>query len=154
MNGQVVTVGVDGSKSSLEALRFAVEEARLRHGTVRAVTAWQVDTLYAGYGGALLEEEDAAHEKAATELQDKAIQIVLRDTDDAPLIERRVVRGHPAQSLVDLSRDAALLVVGTEHKGLVKRAAVGSTSAYCSRFSKVPVAVVPFVDQQLHGLGD
>jgi nucleotide-binding universal stress UspA family protein len=153
MNGQVITVGVDGSKSSLDALRFGLEEARLRKGTVRAVTAWQVDTLNAGYGGILLQEENSAHEKVATELQDKAIDIVLRETDDAPLIERRVVRGHPGQALVDLSRDAALLVVGTEHKGLVKRAAVGSTSAYCTRLSKVPVAVVPFIDQELHGLG-
>jgi nucleotide-binding universal stress UspA family protein len=154
MNSQVITVGVDGSRSSSDALRFALAEARLRGGTVRAVTAWQVDTLYAGYGGILLHEENAVHEKAATELQDRAIQVVLRETPEAPLIERRVVRGDSGQVLVQLSRDAALLVVGTEHKGLVKRAAVGSTSGYCTRLSKVPVAVVPFVDQELHGLAD
>lgn len=154
MNSQVITVGVDGSKSSSDALRFALAEGKLRGGTVRAVTAWQADTLYAGYGGILLQEENAAHEKAATELQDRAIEAVLRETDDAPVIERQVVRGDPGHVLVELSRHAALLVVGTEHKGLVKRAAVGSTSAYCTRFSKVPVAVVPFVDQELHGLDD
>ena len=154
MNSQVITVGVDGSKSSSDALRFALAEGKLRGGTVRAVTTWQADTLYAGYGGILLQEETAAHEKAATELQDRAIEVVLRETDDAPVIERRVVRGDPGHVLVELSRRAALLVVGTEHKGLVKRAAVGSTSAYCTRFSKVPVAVVPFVDQELHGLDD
>lgn len=60
----------------------------------------------------------------------------------------------PVMSWWSFPRHAALLVVGTEHKGLVKRAAVGSTSAYCTRFSKIPVAVVPFVDQELHGLDD
>lgn len=154
MNSQVITVGVDGTKSSSDALRFALAEAKLRHGTVRAVTAWQADTVYAGYGGILLREENAAHEKAATELQDKAIQVVLRETADAPLVEHRVVRGHPGEALVELSEDAALLVVGTEHKGVVKRVTVGSTSAYCTRYSRVPVVVVPFVDQELHGLSD
>ncbi|HEU4567944.1 MAG TPA: universal stress protein [Marmoricola sp.] len=154
MTDQVITVGVDGSKSSADALRFAIEEARLRGATVRAVTSWQLDTVYAGYGGALLPEESAAHEKAATELQDRAILSVVRDLHDVPLIERRVVRGHPGQALVEYSRDAAMLVVGTEHKGVVKRAVVGSTSAYCSRYSRVPVVVVPFVDAEVHGLSD
>jgi nucleotide-binding universal stress UspA family protein len=154
MNSQVITVGVDGSRSSSDALRFALAEARLRGAIVRAVTVWQADTVYAGYGGILLQEESAAHEKAAAELQDKAIQVVLREMADAPLIERRVVRGHPGNELLELARDAALLVVGTEHKGVVKRATVGSTSAYCTRYSKVPIAVVPFVDRELHGLSD
>jgi len=154
MTGQVITVGIDGSKSSADALRFAIDEARFRGGSVRAVTAWQADTFYAGYGGVLLQEESAAHEKTATELQDRAVESVVRDLHDVPLIERRVVRAHPGQALVDLSRDAAMLVVGTEHKGVVKRAVVGSTSAWCSRYSRIPVVVVPFVDQDVHGLSD
>jgi hypothetical protein len=43
-----------------------------------------------------------------------------------------------------------MLVVGTEHKGALKRVAAGSTSAYCNKYSRVPVVVVPFVDQELH----
>src|SRR5690242_20834522 len=85
MTGAVITVGVDSSKSSADALRFAIEEARLRGATIRAVTAWQADTIYAGYGGVLLQEENAAHEKAATELQDNAIAAVARGLDDVPL---------------------------------------------------------------------
>lgn len=154
MTGPVITVGVDGTKSSADALRYAIDEARLRGGTVRAVTAWQADTIYAGYGGVLLQEENAEHEKAATELQDKAIQMVVRDLKDVPLIERRVVRAHPGQALVELSRDASLLVVGTEHKGVLKRAVVGSTGAYCVKYSRIPVIVVPFVDAEVHGLSD
>ena len=98
MAGPVITVGVDGSKSSADALRFAIDEARRREGTVRAVTAWQSDTIHAGYGGVLLQEENAAHEKAATELQDKAISSVVRGMGDVPLIERRVVRAHPGHT--------------------------------------------------------
>ena len=37
----VIVVGVDGSKSSRDAIRWAVEEARLRKTTVQALYAWQ-----------------------------------------------------------------------------------------------------------------
>ena len=40
-----VVVGIDGSDGAQEALRFAVEEARLRGAVVRAVMAWKFDTL-------------------------------------------------------------------------------------------------------------
>ena len=37
-----VVVGLDGSGGAVEALRFAVEEARIRGVAVKAVTAWHV----------------------------------------------------------------------------------------------------------------
>lgn len=151
MTDQIITVGVDGSKSSLEALRFALDEAQLRDATVRAVTAWQVQEIYAADSGALFPEERAGYEKRATELQDKAVESVTRGREESPPIERQIVRAEPGQALVEYSRDATLLVVGTEHKGILKRVAVGSTSAYCSRRSRVPVVVVPYVDPELYG---
>ena len=36
----LIVVGVDGSEPSLAALRWAVDEARLRHGKVLLITAW------------------------------------------------------------------------------------------------------------------
>ncbi len=150
MNGQVITVGVDGSKASTAAVKFALDEARLRGATVRAVTAWEVETAYAARGFPLLDEERTAHEKSATRVQDKALERALHSMEDAPAIKRRVVRGQPGQALVALSTDAALLVVGTEHKGALKRAVMGSTSAYCVKHSRAPVVVVPFVDPDLY----
>ena len=40
-----IVVGVDGSDGSLEALGFAIEEARLRNAQLRVVTAWSVPPL-------------------------------------------------------------------------------------------------------------
>lgn len=150
MHGKVITVGVDGSKASTTAMQFALEEAKLRSATVRAVTAWESDTAYAARGFPLLDEERAAHVKSATAVQDKAIELALQAMSDAPSIERRIVRGRPGQALVALSADAGLLVVGTEHKGVLKRVVVGSTSAHCAKYSRVPVVVVPFVDPDLY----
>lgn len=150
MHGQVITVGVDGSKASATAVQFALEEAKLRGSTVRAVTAWESETAYSARGFPLLEEERAALVKSATTVQDKAIELALRTVKDSPSIDRRIVRGRPGQALVALSADAGLLVVGTEHKGALKRVVVGSTSAHCAKYSRVPVVVVPFVDPDLY----
>ena len=38
----MIVVGVDGSASSRDAIRWAVDEARVRKTTVRAVYAWQL----------------------------------------------------------------------------------------------------------------
>ncbi len=150
MPEEIITVGVDGSKASASAVQFAFEEAKLRGATVRAVTAWEAETAYAARGFPLLDEERAAHVKSATTVQDKTMQLALRAVEDAPTIERKVVRGRPGQALVELSADASLLVVGTEHKGALKRVVVGSTSAHCAKYSRVPVVVVPFVDPDLY----
>lgn len=150
MEGHVITVGVDGSKASTTAVRFALDEARLRGATVRAVTAWESDTPAAARGFPLLDEEVTAHHKAATAVQDSTIEFALRAVQEAPEIERRIVRGRPGEALVALSADAVLLVVGTEHKGALKRVVVGSTSAHCAKYSRVPVVVVPFVDPDLY----
>lgn len=147
MDAEVITVGVDGSKSSSTALGFAVEEARRRQCTLRVVTAWQPATVYRVDGGSLFKEERAAYEKKARELQDRAVRDVAGEGSELPDIERMVVQGEPGGALVELSRDAALLLVGTVHKGILKRAAVGSTSHYCVRHSRVPVVVVPFVTE-------
>ena len=40
-----IVVGVDGSDSSLSALDWALEEARLRTGQVHVVTAWHYPVI-------------------------------------------------------------------------------------------------------------
>ncbi|MEO5608372.1 MAG: universal stress protein [Ornithinibacter sp.] len=150
MDGHVITVGVDGSRASTAAVQFAIDEAKLRGASLRVVTAWESDTAYAARGFPLLDEERVALVKSATTVQDRAIELALQAAEEPPSIVRRVVRGRPGKALVALSADADLLVVGTEHKGALKRVVMGSTSAYCTRYSRVPVVVVPFVNPDLY----
>lgn len=46
-----ILAGVDGSAPSRLALEWAVTEARLRHGQVRVVTAWQFPPSPSGWKG-------------------------------------------------------------------------------------------------------
>ena len=43
MPNQLLVVGLDGTDRSHDALRFAIAEARLRRGSVEAITAWNAD---------------------------------------------------------------------------------------------------------------
>ena len=45
-----IVVGVDGSESSLDALRWAVDEGRRRHWAVKAILAWTQPYVGRVYG--------------------------------------------------------------------------------------------------------
>ena len=140
-----IAVGVDGSPASHSALRFALTEATRRAGRVRVITAWTWIGDHARYASVVAP-------KLAQQTQDRTIESVLTEADAVPPIDRSVLEGLPAQALVAASRDCDLLVVGTNHKGILKRVMDGSVSAYCVRHSQIPVAVVPFIDDGLESL--
>ena len=58
-------------------------------------------------------------------------------------VETRLVEGHPGAVLVDVSRDARLLVVGSRGRGGFKDLLMGSVSTSCVHHAQCPVVVVP-----------
>ena len=142
MKPGAVAVGVDGSPASDAALAFAMEEAVAGRRDVHAVTAWWI-------GPALPEEHGArrdVHHQQAERVQAAAIDRVLGHTAAPVQIHRVVAHGPPPDVLVDRARDEYLLVIGTSHKGNIKRALEGSVSADCVRRCVRPVIVVPYVE--------
>jgi nucleotide-binding universal stress UspA family protein len=142
----VILVGVDYSEGARAALAFAHEEARLRGGTLRAVHAWQFGVVdYGGFGGFetsvpgtgdILELRDVA----AAAL-DATVREALRDLDEVNL-EQRVIEGTPGAVLVDESRDADLLVVGSRGRGGFAQLLLGSVSQQCAHHAACPVVIV------------
>ena len=137
-----IVVGVDGSPSSVAALRWAISEAELTGDTVEAVMAWQYPTSAGGFGWApvIMDETlnlEAFAEKTLTQVIDGATQ---PQTDVT--IERRVVEGCPPSVLVDASTDADLLVVGSRGHGTFADALIGSVSQNCAHHAKCPVVIV------------
>jgi nucleotide-binding universal stress UspA family protein len=56
----------------------------------------------------------------------------------------RVLRGHPAEVLVEAAADAAMLVVGRSgHGGLSELLRLGSVARACTEHAPCPVVVVP-----------
>jgi nucleotide-binding universal stress UspA family protein len=99
----VIVVGVDHSAGAKAALRFALEEARLRQATLRIVHAWQFGHIGAtGLEGALPavggELED--FRRGAEAALDETLRDVGAETDGVAL-ERRVDQGTAAAVLIE-----------------------------------------------------
>ena len=135
-------VGVDGSRSSRAALRWAVRQARLTGGTVDAVIAWQIPTILKNYMWAPIYLEEAGD---CAEGARKKIDAVISDEiqpADSRLVRSQVVRGHPAQVLLGASADADMLVVGSRGHGSFAEALLGSASQHCVHHAHCPVVVM------------
>ncbi|MFJ3221021.1 universal stress protein [Kitasatospora sp. NPDC086801] len=145
-----VVVGTDGSEAARRAVLFALREAQLRGVTVRAVCAFGPGSGHTGQSdlgtpawpriGGLTTH---LHDIVAREVTDSVDE--LRQQVGEPLVEVEVRcdRGRPAQVLLEESRDASLLVVGTRGAGVWGRLALGSTSTEVIHHAHVPVVVVP-----------
>jgi nucleotide-binding universal stress UspA family protein len=131
-----VVVGVDGSPASLEALRWAVEQARRADAAVTAVMAWTVPQVY-DWPMPTAEQLDLSTEDALR----KAVHAAV-DEDDRPSVQLRVAGGHPAEVLLGASAAADLLVVGHRGLGSFSQALLGSTARYCIDHATCPVVVV------------
>jgi nucleotide-binding universal stress UspA family protein len=140
----LIVVGVDHSAGAKVALRFALEEAELRQATLRAVHAWQL-----GYIGATgLEGGFPAVGSGLQELRDAAgaaLEATLQEAipdSRAVEIERRIVEGPPAAVLLEESRGADLLVVGSRGHGGFAQLLLGSVSQQCAQHAECPVVIV------------
>jgi nucleotide-binding universal stress UspA family protein len=140
----VIVVGVDHSAGAKEALRFALEEARLRQATLRAVHAWQFGYIGAtGMEGALPAIGGELHEyRAAAEAAlDATLREAIPDAGEVE-VERHVVEGAPAAVLVEESRGADMLVVGSRGHGGFAQLLLGSVSQQCAHHAECPVVIV------------
>jgi nucleotide-binding universal stress UspA family protein len=147
----VIVVGVDHSDSAKAALRFALEEARLRQARVRVVHAWQFRPPYGrtvavdGVPLVLGANLDGFSRAAATELD--AIIAEAAPGAGGFGIEKRVEQGDPATVLIDQSRDADLLVLGSRGHGGFASLLLGSVSQVCAKHAACPVVIVRGRDQ-------
>jgi nucleotide-binding universal stress UspA family protein len=136
-----VVVGVDESPAAAAALTWAAGHAVESGRPLRVVHAWTAPSR-AATGIA------RAHHREATSADARArITRVVLETLGENTPELRwtldVQPGAPGPVLVERSRGALVLVVGTqEHTGL-RRAVAGSVSHYCLSHAAVPVVAVP-----------
>lgn len=150
-----IIVGVHGSLGSLQALRYAADEARQRDVPLLPVTAWLPP------GGDMAERRNPSPYLRKL-WRDAALQR-LWDAFDAGLggvppdlrVEPHVARGETGPVLVDIaSHPDDLLIIGTGRRG-VGRMLRRSVSRYCLAHATCPVLAVPpspLMDEMSHGL--
>ncbi|MDQ2812032.1 MAG: universal stress protein [Actinomycetota bacterium] len=137
-----IVVGVDGSPSSRTALRWAVRQANLTNGTVDAVMAWEIPMVLQSYGFApIYVEEDGSFEENAKKTIEAVISEETEPTD-SQRVRSLVIKGHPAQVLLDAAAGADLLVVGSRGHGQFADALLGSVSQNCVHHAPCPVLIL------------
>jgi nucleotide-binding universal stress UspA family protein len=137
-----VLVGVDGSSTSENAIEFAFEEASLRRVPLIALYVWWLlpthnlgPDLPGHYG------LDEAREEARRLLA----EIMAGWTGkfpDVPLQSRPVQGMNPSHELIDASREAGLVVVGSRGRGGFAGLLLGSVGRDLIGHALCPVAVV------------
>ena len=132
-----VVAGVDGSDSSLAALRWAAAHARRTGAIVEAVIAWQPPAAYDW----LPEGSTVDFEGTAREILDEAVGAIAGVYPDVPLL-RQLAPGHPAEVLIRVAKGADLLVVGCRGRGGFASQLVGSVSLHCVIRARCPVMVL------------
>ncbi|MFD5873174.1 universal stress protein [Streptomyces sp. NPDC060322] len=135
-----IVVGVDGSDASIKALRWAVHQAELTGDTVEAVNSWE----YPATGWASMMPgmpEDFDPQAVATVALNEALEEALGG-EGAAAVEKIVVIGNPAQTLLERSRGANLLVVGARGYSGFKATLLGSVSLHVAQHATCPVTVV------------
>ncbi|MCX6498537.1 MAG: universal stress protein [Arthrobacter sp.] len=130
-----IVVGVDGSAESRAAMDWAVEEAKLRDGRVLAVTAWNFPYLSNGFGQAW------SYEGFETDAQAILDEERARVLDQGVEITGRVAQGSPASVLVEASRDADVVAIGSRGLGGFAGLVLGSTSTQTVHHAHCPVLV-------------
>jgi nucleotide-binding universal stress UspA family protein len=136
-----IVAGVDGSPSSIEALRWAIRQAELTGATVDAVIAWQYPFATGGLGWAPASGMD---DTDYGELAAKALAAAVGEAGlpDGVPVHEIVMAGDPALVLLERAADADLLVVGSRGHGTFADALLGSVSQRCVHHAQCPVVVM------------
>jgi nucleotide-binding universal stress UspA family protein len=151
-----IIVGVHGSLGSLQALRFAAEEARQRDVPLLPVIAWVPP------GGDLAERRHSSPylrkiwREAAWDRLKTAFDDGLGGMPGDLQVEPHVERGETGVVLVDVANQPEdLLIIGMGRRGHLGRLFNSSVGRYCLAHAKCPVLAVPpsaLMDAVGHGL--
>jgi nucleotide-binding universal stress UspA family protein len=138
-----IVVGVDGSAHSHQALEWALAYAEELHLDVTAVHAWQFPYAY-GSGATILAPDEFSVQ--ARRVLDSAVDKAASEHPSVR-VERHVVEGHPARVLIEQSKGAHMLIVGSRGHGAFVGAFIGSVSQHCVSRAHCPVLIVREADR-------
>jgi nucleotide-binding universal stress UspA family protein len=136
-----VVVGVDGSATSAPALRWAVGEASTRRLPLHLVSAWNPSYDIDALGLATRTVED--HCRAVLD----AARDEVADVDPSIHVTSTTYIGPATTALVQASRQADTLVVGSRGLRAVPAFLLGATSLEVAAHAACPVVVVRATDR-------
>ena len=135
-----VVVGIAGGTRSDEAVRRGAQEAQARGAALVLVHAYAVPAVPSVAGPLRTPEMRRYAEDVAAQLVSRAARLARSSAEGPLLIRTAVLRGAPADVLLEQVGPQDLLVIGCHRSRL--RHSVGSTVRTCVRARRCPVLVV------------
>jgi nucleotide-binding universal stress UspA family protein len=140
-SGQWIVVGADGSDGSGDAIRWAAAAAAWHNVELRIVHALQLAELY--YGGGMAGTGDLFNV-----VRQDAVRIVRNAVETAHSVRENLTIStdcpveSPGSLLIDLSRDARMVVVGHTGRGGFVGMLVGATASVVAAHTHCPAGVI------------
>lgn len=142
LTSRSVVVGVDGSRSAVDAALWAVDEAVDRDIPLRLVYAIEPRSAE--------DAQQAARDLATAEIAVRYVFTAVEATDKPVKIEIEILQATPTHALLEASRNAAMLCVGSVGLKSSGQGHVGSTAAALASAAHCPVAIVQGHDPMLN----
>ena len=140
-----IVAGVDGSAPSDAAVRWAARESLLRVvplKLVHIIAAPAITNVLAPVPA----EMDQWQDEQARRIVGDAADLVHRIANDAgasaPVVSTEIYYSTTIPTLIDLSKDAEMVVVGSRGHGALRRGLLGSVSTALVHHAHCPVAVI------------
>lgn len=138
--GVMIVVGVDGSRTGLEAAGWAAREAHLRGSTLRvvhAMAAWASEPVESGR----LAEVGRWMREGGTTVLAAGVDRARHEAPDLT-VDSALLPGDPREALIVAAREAELLVVGNHGLGGFRGLLLGSVAYGVAGHAPSHVAVV------------
>ena len=142
-----IIVGVDGSGHSQRALEWAMTEAAIRHLPLTIITVHPAIEGY--FGGVVTSAQDQElTEQARAAVTAEADKVLTGLNGPHPeSVTVRAVHSFPVEELINASKEADLIVLGSRGAGGFTRLVLGSTADQVTRHAHCPVTIVPPEDR-------
>ena len=142
-----ILVGVDGSGHSQLALEWAMKEAAIRHAPLTVLTVHPAIVGY--FGGVVTSPGDLElTEKAQAAVKEEADKVLSGlDGPHPESVTVKAVHGFPVEELLEASKDADMIVLGSRGVGGFTRMLLGSTAGQVGQHAHCPVLIIPPQDR-------
>ncbi len=142
-----VVVGVDGSAESWRAIHAAAWEAGMRRRPLVLAHGYPADP-YTWYGWAPLYAGPAIDTRAAASAMVEETATEVRNSYPDLAVGTRMQIGTGAHALIEASRHATMVVVGSRGRGGFAGLSIGSTAAQTAAHATCPVLVVRPIEEE------
>ena len=140
-SNRAVLVGVDGSPSARVAVDWAARYAKLHGRPLRLVSVLSPPVMMAWPEAPLPDGYLQWQEEQGRETLDDAEATAAEAAPDIT-VTSELISGPTLSTMIELSKESAIVVVGCRGRGAVARGLLGSVSSSLVRHAKCPVAVI------------